>query len=276
MCENKICSKCNEIKSSEEHECDPNNVETVNLLKKDTKGCPTCGTLINKSSGCNQMWCPSCHTAFNWNTLKIEKGIIHNPHFYEYQRRTGTEGGANRVVGDIPCGGLPSMNELSTFFGKTVQGRHNHHYGRYRPGDLSYEETEIYNIHQLINHLENHEFRWEFRGIEDANTHDNQYMELRIRYLMDEIDETGWKRSLQQIEKKICKTRDVYNVLRLFTITTSDLMRQMVLNELPRDKFTEETKALRGYVNKTLEEIHSRYTCIVNPIRDNWNYSYRG
>ena len=60
MCENKICSKCNEIKI-ENHECDDKNVETVNLLKKDTKPCPKCGTLIFRTGGCAQMWCTSCH-----------------------------------------------------------------------------------------------------------------------------------------------------------------------------------------------------------------------
>ncbi len=278
LCENKICPRCNEIKNSDEHECDPNNVETVNLLKKDTKGCPKCGTLINKSSGCSQMWCPNCHTAFNWNTLKIEKGIIHNPHFYEYQRRTGN-GGANRVAGDIPCGGLPDMNELSQFFGKTNNNQRYRggYYGRnYRPDNLSDEENEIYNIHQLINHLENHEFRWEFRGVEEANAHELQYRELRIRYLMGEINEDGWKRSLQQIEKKLYKIRDIYNVLRLFTITSSDLLRQMVVREITQDTCMIEVKALRSYVNTTLGEIRSRYNGIVNPIRENWGYSYRG
>ena len=279
LCENKICPRCNEIKNSDDHECIQSNVDTVNLLKKDTKGCPSCGTLINKSSGCSQMWCPSCHTAFNWNTLKIEKGIIHNPHFYEYQRRTGSTAGANRVAGDIPCGGLPGMNELTVFFGKNGDNhrpRNNYYARHYRPGDLTPEQTEIFDIHQLINHLENHEFRWEFRGIEEANTHEHQYRELRIRYLMGEISGIQWKKSLQQIEKKVSKTRDVYNVLRLFTITSSDLMRQMVVNEIQVENFIIETKALRDYVNETFREIHSRYNCVVNPIRDSWNYSYRG
>ena len=278
LCENKICPRCNEIKKYDDHECIQSNVDTVNLLKKDTKGCPSCGTLINKSSGCSQMWCPGCHTAFNWNTLKIEKGIIHNPHFYEYQRRTGATPGANRVAGDIPCGGLPSMNELSVFFGRNDNNRnHVRHYHRhYRPVDLTPEQSDIFDIHQLINHLENHEFRWEFRGIEEANTHEPQYRELRIRYLMGEISEIQWKKSLQQIEKRVSKTRDVYNVLRLFTITSSDLMRQMVVNEIQAADFIIETKALRDYVNETFRELHSRYNCVVNPIRDSWNYGYRG
>ena len=114
ICENNICPDCNEIKHGDEHVCDPNNVETVALLKKDTKPCPKCGTMIFKISGCSQMWCPDCHTAFDWNTMRIEMGRIHNPHYYEFQR-TGV--GMNREHGDIPCGGFPTIDEILYYFG---------------------------------------------------------------------------------------------------------------------------------------------------------------
>jgi hypothetical protein len=32
------------------------------------------------------MWCVSCHTTFNYLTGCIEKTIIHNPHYHEWQR----------------------------------------------------------------------------------------------------------------------------------------------------------------------------------------------
>ena len=83
LCDNKICPNCSEIKGPD-HECIEANVETTALLKKDTKSCPGCGQLIFKISGCAQMWCPSCHVAFNWNTGEIEKGAVHNPHYYEF------------------------------------------------------------------------------------------------------------------------------------------------------------------------------------------------
>ena len=277
ICDNKICSKCNEIKEEEhDHVCDPNNVETVNLLKKDTKGCPTCGTLINRSSGCSQMWCPSCHTAFNWNTMKIEKGIIHNPHFYEFQKRQGG-GNINRNVGDIPCGGLPTLYELNTFFNKPPQApfRYRHYPEVRRPADLTFDEETIYDIHRLINHLENHEFRWEFRGVENPAANDATFHELRIKYLMNEIDEQGWKRQLQQTEKKTAKIRDIYNILRMFTLTSSDILRQLVVKDISLSKCVIDVTALRDYANEQLYIVRSRYNCVINVIRDSWNYSYR-
>jgi thiol-disulfide isomerase/thioredoxin len=51
-CETNICNKCNERREDNDHVCDPANVETMNLLNKDTKPCPSCGTMISKISGC--------------------------------------------------------------------------------------------------------------------------------------------------------------------------------------------------------------------------------
>lgn len=92
------CGQCREIKgySSEEinaHECDPNTVQTIQLMKKDTKACPKCGKNIFRISGCSQMYCPpgsgGCGAAFNWNTLEIERGVIHNPHYFDWIRQNG-------------------------------------------------------------------------------------------------------------------------------------------------------------------------------------------
>ena len=43
-----------------------------------------------KSSGCDQMWCVSCHTTFDWKTMQIKtSGILHNPEYFRYMRENG-------------------------------------------------------------------------------------------------------------------------------------------------------------------------------------------
>ena len=117
ICNVWACSKCGEIKGhvtkdktkeqlDEEHVCKPANIESMNLIKKETKPCPDCAVPIFKISGCDQMWCTQCHIAFSWNTgRKITNGTIHNPHFYAWARENNTT--ARRVVGEVACGGLP-------------------------------------------------------------------------------------------------------------------------------------------------------------------------
>lgn len=53
---------------------------------------------------CNQMFCTQCHTAFDWVSGKVETGIIHNPHYFELQKKLGGE--VPRNIRDVPCGGL--------------------------------------------------------------------------------------------------------------------------------------------------------------------------
>ena len=51
-CEVNICKNCNEVKDILHVECDPDKVKTMELINKDTKPCPKCGTMIHKLSGC--------------------------------------------------------------------------------------------------------------------------------------------------------------------------------------------------------------------------------
>jgi hypothetical protein len=105
-----VCPDCFEIKGYQkdvEHTCDEAAKATAQLIKDETKPCPDCGIRIYKISGCDQMWCTSCHVAFSWNTGRKVHGVIHNPHFYQYQRDNNMNI-AN--PGAIACGGVPLFN----------------------------------------------------------------------------------------------------------------------------------------------------------------------
>lgn len=104
-----------ETKERELHICDPNLVETMKAIQKETKSCPKCGINIFKIEGCSQMWCINCHTAFNWTTRQIETGRIHNPHYYDWQRKMNN-GTAPRVPGDIPL-----CQQVPTFFNNPIR-----------------------------------------------------------------------------------------------------------------------------------------------------------
>ena len=105
-----VCPDCFEIKGYQkdaEHTCDEEALATAKLIKDETKPCPDCGIRIYKISGCDQMWCTACHVAFSWNTGRKVHGVIHNPHFYQYQR----DNNANVAnPGMMACGGVPNYN----------------------------------------------------------------------------------------------------------------------------------------------------------------------
>ena len=106
ICQQWCCPECHEIIGQDrhaEHTYHPDNVASATLLANDTKSCPCCGMGIYRIEGCDQLFCKLCHTAFSWQTGRIETQRIHNPHYYEWLRQRG-DGEIPREQGDMICG----------------------------------------------------------------------------------------------------------------------------------------------------------------------------
>ena len=97
--------------------------------------------------------------------------------------------------------------------------------------------------------------------------------DLRVKYLLNEIEEPEFKKIIQQREKKNEKTRDIIQVLRMFIITTSDMLRQLVLRQIKIELFCTEVENLTIYVNNSLETISKRYNSKKYYIDKNWNFN---
>jgi len=224
LCERHYCKSCNEL-LDENHVCDKDVVETMKLLNKDSKSCPKCGTVIHKTSGCAQMWCINCHTAFNWRTGQIENGRIHNPHFIEFRRKTMM----SREHGDIPCGGAPTFRELREI-GATNQ---------------------ILQYAMVIQQVEHEHMFLDTRPIDNT--------QLRIAYMLNDISKEDFKNFLQRQEKYKDKVRDLSNIFEMIGNTGGDLLRQYVLETERHDEIVDLLQKIIDYGNEIFETIRSRY-----------------
>lgn len=261
LCDSKICKECNE-KKEDEHVCDPNDIKTVKLLKKDTKPCPSCGTMIFKISGCPQMWCTSCHVAFDWNTLRIERGLIHNPHFFEFRRNNNIQG---RNPQDIPCGGRPELNEILTAVrGFQVTTR------PYSRVELN-NPTEIYlsNVLRLSRHIEAYELTYHYR-IRTPQQMIDDNRELRIRYMRNLISDDEFKRLLQKREKSAKKNEEIAQILTMTYTSANDILRQICVDPRTVSSNLELLKKLSEYSRKSMTIVSDRYNCVVPYISHNW------
>jgi hypothetical protein len=230
LCDRHFCEHCNE-EVCEGHKCDPDAVKTMKLLKKDTKPCPKCGTMIQKLSGCRQMWCPDCHTAFDWVSGHIETGRIHNPHYMEFKRgRIST-----REHGDIPCGGIPTFRELR---------------------EMNAPDN-IMRFASILSILER-EVTYRYGDIYDA---DNRY--LRVTYMLNELDDAAFKKELQRRDKQRERHRDINNIFRMVVDTGGDLLRQYALEPERIGEILDIAKKLIEYTNEVLTIIRKRYNCIL-------------
>jgi hypothetical protein len=130
VCSKSICPKCRQglphrgVSSTEELNpindptavgarkplCAENDLETVKTIKRDCKPCPKCAVPIHKTEGCSQMFCVQCKTVFDWNTMKMDASVIHNPYAVQWMRANGS---LARDPNDVPCGGLIEVYMLA-------------------------------------------------------------------------------------------------------------------------------------------------------------------
>lgn len=83
------CRTCDMPIEGDNHVCNPVDMATYREVLRTTKECPNreCGARIQLRDGCNQMWCTSCNTAFNYATgeeIDVNMSGYHNIHHQEY------------------------------------------------------------------------------------------------------------------------------------------------------------------------------------------------
>jgi hypothetical protein len=244
ICNIQACSECREIKN-DNHVCDQNILESVKEIKKTTRDCPNCLSIIFKISGCDQMYCTQCHSAFSWKTGKIEKGIIHNPHYFEYLK---TNGGIPRNPNEERCGGLPNLSFFINMFNLELIPQYN------RFGTLySTLNNLILSIYRQVRHI---------KEVEIAplpTLFDNQSnMDLRVDFLMKKINEDELKNKLQRREKERNKKLEYREALDVYVNIMQDLFYELQ-NTKNYMKFLSEEEKVRLYVDSGIELINSKY-----------------
>jgi hypothetical protein len=200
---------------------------------------------------CSQMFCTDCHTAWDWNTERVVTGVIHNPHYYEFVNRNGA-GARNHA--DIPCGGLLDAYDMRNMMSRLFNNNA-HHY--------------LFNIYQCVMHIQHYELR--NHNVEDIVVTNRS---LRIKYLLNEITDAGFKAVLQQAEKKRQKAIAFRNIYQMFVDVASDIFRQMYVsyseNRLRNlDVAIEFVRSnviilnnLVEYFNENLQKIGKMYKCV--------------
>lgn len=241
------CSKCRIVKEgkNDDHVCNDEDIATAKLLAKETKPCPKCAVPIFKISGCDQMFCVECHTPFSWKTGQIVSGVIHNPHFYQWQRQQNNGNAPRRPGTRYDCGGMPWLRTI----------RH------------------IINTRKIVfkNWEECHRAVHHFRvvvmpsyplqvGVED-------HTDLRIKFLLKDINEEEWLSKLRRRQKKIEKNQEIHNILDMFVVTLTDLFQRFTTQDvdLPTEAY-----AIRDYVNAELRKVSIRYNNVVPQITKEW------
>lgn len=273
VCEATACTKCGTLllETDAEHVCDLNVAKNFDMIKKQTRPCPNCAVPTFKISGCNQMWCTSCHTAWDWHSGTIVRSVIHNPHYFQYLRERSANGEIPRQPGDNgmrecnaqwPSGSLMSRRMTQSF--AREHGEIDKHvtlesalYKRYRT-----LYTEIHHLQQQIVHLAEVEIpalQTRYRRVDN--------LDLRLKYLTNALSEHDFKLLLQRREKKREKDLAVREMYQVVVDVGRDTLWAFVEQRVSYLQLAEELRSLAKYANTHLQHIATQYKMKVQTIK---------
>jgi hypothetical protein len=234
-------------------------LQTAALIRKDTKPCPSCGEMISKIDGCDQMFCTTCHNPFSWNSGRsIKTGIIHNPHYFQWLAKGGQPNPTN--PGHIPCGGLPNPYRVQRAL-----------------VNASKEDRKVFlEILRICSHIGDIERPRYERHLNPINNED-----VGVRYLLKETDEDGWKSVLGKQEKDRQKSNEIRDILDAFYGAAIDLFRRIDVDR-PEGAYTKdeataliveisfELGALRRFIFQSMMDVSKSFHCSVPLITEDW------
>jgi len=259
LCNTWACPDCFEIKGLDRdvaHTCSADALATATMIRKDTKPCPSCGEMISKIDGCDQMWCVSCHTPFSWTSGQaIKTGIVHNPHYFQWLAKGGQHAPQN--PGFVPCGGLPNAYH--------VQGGL-----RNATKEDRKEILEILRICTHVMDVERHRYE---RHLDPINNQD-----VGVQYLLKERTEEDWKKHLGKVERDRQKSNEIRDILDAFNGAAIDLFRRIDTGKTyTKEEATDlivtlriELEELRRFSFDAMSEVGKYFNCSVPWINEKW------
>jgi hypothetical protein len=219
VCLTKCCRSCVvPKKDGEKHECKEADLESIKMIRSETKPCPSCSSRIMKISGCDQIFCTSCNIAFDWKTGEVDNGPIHNPHYYEWLQKTGRVD--DRHLRNVnPQVNMCGRRDLTGAFATWIDDNIPYNSGFLRP------HTQIETIHEIIRAATHLRYDVYTRYTVDQNK-DN--LKLRIRYIKNDISEKQWKIMLHKYFKAAEFNKHIQNLIVMFNDATIQTVNDML------------------------------------------------
>ena len=229
----KDCLKCkgHNAEEVEAHVCNPDDIATANLIRSTSKPCPNCGERISKIEGCDQMWCTSCKTAFSWRTGRVDTGVVHNPHFFQFQR-TVQNGEAPQQAGLAMCN-AQNMPGYYLVRGLTTRLRNYMH-----NSNIAYNwrplQEKINDVFRQTGHIDRIEIPSLQRRIDSCT----DTMNLRVEYLQEQISKEAMGKKLISNDRRRKRDQQIMDVWQLIRTTGLEICWGMInYNENNEEQF---------------------------------------
>jgi len=224
ICKERHCKDCR-TSAGDEHKCAKETLETIKMLDKETKPCPKCHIPIYKTSGCDQMWCTKCHTAFSWNTGMVESGHIHNPHYWQYMQSQG------RDLEEVR-----RMNQQQRQVNRCIE---------LIDIAVATQAKNFSTICTMLSHLRHAEYNYH-----EVTDHITRNRDIRQEYLKNKLSIDKFKKEIYKREKRNWFNMDVRQNISMLYDTSKDLLVNVY-------NMYFQTPEYRGRLKDSMAEIHN-------------------
>jgi hypothetical protein len=256
ICHTSICMKCRNIITSNPHFCNVYDLITINEIKKTSKPCPNCATPIQKSIGCDHMFCTNCRTHFSWNTLAI-LNISTNGHYINTARY------ADNIATGANITRNKDQEDDTPITSNTYKQRFNKDsFQEIVPGKYSFLTKILYTDLETIIYIKNTIFNEINFNIDTIN----RTLQNNVDYLIGDIDEPTWANKLYKIRKQQQKNTLVANLLHIYITTLnkiiSDIFDFIMIKkglDLYEDVIEDIVDKIRTLIDLTNKSLHSIY-----------------
>ena len=270
LCFLQTCNKCLELigadagASAALHICEESNLQSAELIRKETKPCPCCGLRIYKISGCDQMWCTGCHKAFSWKTGLVDSGVVHNPHFYQYQQTAGGAAGAPRNPGDVVCGGLADLRDLRQLLNVI------------RPVLCSDFMSNVHTMHRMVAHITHSELPQIRTRVRTLANFEN----WRVQYILQKCSKDELSKHIYTNDIKRKKEMEILHIYELLSVVGIETFNAILALNTANKKIKDEINThlqnydkMREYCNEQFSLISMTYNQMVPQIMSTWAIS---
>jgi hypothetical protein len=247
ICSVDVCKDCHVLVDEPEveggpaiHVCNEEDILSRKEIETSSKMCPNCNARIFKIDGCDQMWCTQCRTAFSWNTGMVEKGTVHNPHYYQWKRDMN-----NSVVPRVdielehaPCDRVTFARLL-----------------RAMPKSSGQHRVKLDLFHRAVNHVY-HTKR------ENVQPHSNK--DLRVRYLLKEITYEEFGSLVLRRDRMYQRRIMVRDMIDMLYAGSDEIFQRLVqigpvFTDAELKPFADSIDSLLDVFNKGMNDIASQF-----------------
>ncbi len=261
LCHRTTCTQCARPCTAG-HTCDPINVATVALVRRECRPCARCMAPSTRTEGCSVMWCVACHTFWNWDTGRIIEGsgpIPHNPDHRQWLQ--DQLDGAVREVDDIPCGGLPTPDELHVAFLRVF-------------ATCNCVASSI--VDPILSAEGSVDYAQRLRTSFPQTWDEAQLTQkFRVSYLIGDIDTDTFSRAVERVLRLAEYRKDVGAALTVFVLSAADILQKFCFHE-ESDCPTAclqvmwSLHALRDILNDALSRVAKDHDRRVPVLQKNW------